>query len=113
MNLKTQILSIIISLLYGIFLGFLYNFNYYFLYKTSLRYKILNNLLFSIDMFLIYFIIMLKINNGNVKIVFLILMFISYILIVSCTKGLRKIVKNMKSKYKYRSKKKELWYNLL
>lgn len=103
MELKIQIISIVFSILYGSLFGILYNLNYKFLYKTSLRYKILNNFLFSIDIFLIYFIIMLKINNGDIKMLFIILTFISFALIVHSTKNFRKIVKCLKIKKKNKS----------
>ncbi len=98
MELKIQIVSIFVSLIYGLLFGIFYNLFYSFLYKTSLRYRILINLLFNINIFLIYFIIMLKINNGNIKIPFLILLFLSFDLTIKRTKKLRKIVKCLKIK---------------
>ena len=96
MELKVQVFSIIFSMLYGIIFGLFYNLNYKFLYITLLRYKVLNNILFSIDIFLIYFVVMLKINFGDIRVLFLIIMFISFIISVNRTKSLRKIVNNLK-----------------
>lgn len=98
MELKIQIISILFSLFYGFLFGILYNLFYNFLYKSLLRYKILINILFNTNVFLVYFIIMLKINNGNIKIPFLILLFFSFILTINNTKKLRKIVKCLKTK---------------
>ena len=96
MELKVQIISIIFSILYGSLYGLIYNFNYKFLYKTLLRYKILNNFLLSTNIFLIYFIIMLKINNGDLRILFIILMLLSFIISIRLTKKARKFVKFLK-----------------
>lgn len=100
MELKIQIMSIVFSLLYGALYGLFYNFNYDFLYRTSLRYKILNNFLFSINIFLIYFIMMLKINNGDVRIIFIILMLLSFIISIKLNKESRKTVNYLKNKKK-------------
>ena len=100
MELRTQIISIIFSIIYGCLFGVFYNLNYKFLHINKLRYRVLNSLLFSLDMLLIYFIIMLRINNGNIRIVFLILLFFSFILTNKFTKKLRKIVKCLKRENK-------------
>ena len=100
MELKIQILSIIFTIIYGLLFGILYNLSYIFLFKTSLRYKILNNILFSINIFLIYFIVMLKINFGDIRILFIILLLVSFTLFVRLTNNLTKTVKNLKSKNK-------------
>ena len=100
MELNIQIISLLFSSFYGVIFGILYNFSYNFLYKTLLRYKILINFLFSTNIFLIYFVLMLKINNGNIRIPFLILLFTSFIISINFTKNLRKIVKCMKTKEK-------------
>ena len=97
MELKIQTISIMVSILYGMFFGVIYNLCCKFLYINKLRYKVLNSLLFSIDIILIYFIIMLKIDYGNINIVFLLLVFISFILTVNSTKKIRKFVKSMKT----------------
>ena len=96
MKLKIQIISIIFSIAYGIVFGIFYNLSYNLLYKTTFRYKLLNNLLFTINIFLIYFIIMLKISYGDIRILFLILLFISFVLTINKTKFLRKFVKCLK-----------------
>ena len=100
MELKIQILSIIFTIIYGFLFGILYNLSYIFLFKTSLRYKILNNILFSINIFLIYFIVMLKINFGDIRILFILLLLISFALSIRLTNNLTKKVKDLKSKNK-------------
>lgn len=100
MSLNTQIISLLFSILYGIIFGVLYNFSYNFLYNNFSRYKILINFLFTTNIFLIYFIIMLKINNGNIRLTFLVLLFLNFIISTNVTKSLRKIVKCLKSEKK-------------
>lgn len=100
MELNIQIISMMFSIIYGCILGILYNLNYNFLYKTLLGYKLLINILFSTDVFLIYFVILLKINNGNMNVPFLILLFSSFIITVCLTKNIRRIVKYFKNKKK-------------
>ena len=97
MELNIQIISMLLSILYGIIFGIFYNVSYNFLYKSSLKYKILINFLFSINIFLIYFVIMLKVNYGNINITFLILLFASFIFSSNKSIKLRKIVKCLKS----------------
>ena len=97
MNLRIQVLSILFSIIYGIIFGVSYNLSYNFLYSKFSRYRILTNFLFTTNMFLIYFIIMLKINNGNIRLSFLVLLFITFIIFSKYTKKLRKIVKCLKS----------------
>ena len=98
MNLNIQIYSLIFSITYGIIFGILYNLSYNFLYNSLLRYKIFINFLFTTNIFLVYFIIMLKINNADIRITFLILLFLNFIISLNITKKLRKIVKCSKSK---------------
>jgi hypothetical protein len=106
MSLNIQIFSIAFSILYGIIFGVLYNISYNFLYNNFSRYRILINFLFTTNIFLIYFIIMLKINNGNIRLTFLILLFLNFIIFSNLTKSLRKIVKCSKSmKQKHLNKK--------
>ena len=97
MELGIQIFSIFISIVYGIIFGILYNFSYTFLYMKS-RYRVLINMLFITNIFLIYFVIMLKINNGNIKLTFIILLLLNFIMSSNFTLKIRKIVKYSKSK---------------
>ena len=75
MNLNIQILSVIFSFSFGIIFAYIYNLNYNFIYFTSLRYKIVINLLLVLNFFLIYFILLKNINEGVVHI-YLVLIFL-------------------------------------
>lgn len=73
MSLEDQVLSIIFSISYGILMSYAYNINYKFLYKTDILYKILINFLFVTNLIIIYFICLIKINNGIIHIYMFIL----------------------------------------
>lgn len=83
MDLKTQILSFFFSFSYGIIVGYLYNLFHAFLYLSKAYHKVFINILFSLDVFLIYFLLLKKINNGIIHIYFLIVMIIGFILILN------------------------------
>lgn len=64
MNLIVQIKLIIFSLIYGAFLSFTLSLNYRFIYESKLIYKIIINFMYVIVNALLYFYILLKINDG-------------------------------------------------
>lgn len=75
MILKNQILTIIFSIIYGFFFYLLIYLNKKVLFNKSIIKRIISNLLFIIDMVLIYFIIIKIVNNG-------VLTYYSYIFII-------------------------------
>ena len=80
MSLKIQLISIFFSGLYGILLSLLITLNYTFLFESRKTIKIIGNILFSLDMALLYFISMKKINNAMIHPLFYLLIFLGYIL---------------------------------
>ena len=68
MTLKIQIISLIVSFLYGIFFSFLLNINYKIIYNNNKFIKIFGTFLFIVFNSLLYFLILLKVNNGIVHI---------------------------------------------
>lgn len=115
MDLKAQILSFIASILFGGISAILYNLSYKFLYTTKIMYKVLINILFMTNLSLIYFIILLKINNGNINFSFLLILVLSFVFMVKKIKKLKKIIKSKKTvNLKVKSWKAFfLWYNLI
>lgn len=75
MHLYQQILTIVVSILYGACSYFLFLLNKKFLFSPNNFKNLLTNILFIIDLVLIYFIIIRYINNG-------ILSYYSYLLII-------------------------------
>ena len=80
MILKIQIYSILYSFLYGIIFYALLEVNYKIIYESRLFIKIICSLLFLLVNTLLYFIILIKINNGIVHIYFLLSIILGYIL---------------------------------
>lgn len=80
MSLIEQIISLLFSFLYGIIIYKLYNLFYKYLYIYKNIYSLFNSLLFLIDSTLVYFIIMYKINDGMVEIVFIIITIFTFII---------------------------------
>lgn len=64
MILKEQLLTIIYSIIYGCFFYILFLLNKKILLDKSIIKRLISNILFIIDMTLIYFIIIKKINSG-------------------------------------------------
>lgn len=93
MALEHQILSIFFSFSYGIVVSYLYNIFYYQLNIKQIKYIILLNFLFFLDIFLIYFILLIKINNGILNYYFLIVLLTGFIIFNKQNKKFREICK--------------------
>ena len=83
-ELKIQIIEIGISVLFGFILSFLYKLNYKYIYFSSYLYRIVINVLFILNVFLLYFIILKKYCYGYVHIYYVILLLISFCLSSKC-----------------------------
>ena len=104
MNLELQILSLIFSFSFGIVLSYLYNLFYNFLNYKIRRYNILINILFFLNVFLIYFIMLILINDGIIHIYFLFLLILGFLLFLNKSKSLGKIIKVSVNKSKLQKK---------
>lgn len=93
MPLEIQILSLIYSFIFGIIISYFYNLFYNLINYKVKRYKILINVLFFLNIFLIYFVLLLLINNGVIHIYFILMLFLGFIFFVNKTKKLRKLIK--------------------
>ncbi len=89
MDLKLQILSILFSFGYGIISSYLYNLNYNFIHDTTILYKLVINILFCVNLGLIYFILIKVINYGVVHIYFVFSFIVGFVLFVNKYKFLR------------------------
>ena len=107
MNLSTQILSLLFSFGYGIIVSYLFNLNYNFIYKTSLLYKIVINILFCINLGLIYFLLIKVINYGVVHIYFVLMFLLGFSLFVGKYKFLRNLIQVKESVLIVKKKKKK------
>lgn len=93
MDLKLQILSILFSFGYGIISSYLYNLNYNFIHNTTILYKLVINILFCVNLGLIYFILIKVINYGVVHIYFVFSFIVGFVLFVNRYKFLRNVFK--------------------
>ena len=98
MILKIQIFSLLYSFIYGMIFYILLEVNQNFLYEGKIVYRIIISFLFVIFISLLYFLILIKINNGILHLYFFLTMFTGYLLSFVIYKKL--IVK-----------KNKVWYN--
>lgn len=80
MILKLQLLSLLYSFFYGVIFFILLELNYKFLYEGKLVYRIIVSFLFIIFISLLYFLGLLKINNGIIHTYFFVSLFTGYLL---------------------------------
>ena len=80
MSLNIQIYSLLFSFLYGIILYILLEINYRFLFEGKIIYRIIISFLFVMVLSLVYFLVLLKINNGVLHLYFFLSMFTGYLL---------------------------------
>lgn len=76
--LKIQIPSLIISFFYGVLIFILLEVNSSFIYHKKKYIKILCSLIFVMFISILYFVILLKVNNGLLHIYFFILIILGY-----------------------------------
>lgn len=76
--LRMQVVSVVISFLYGVFFSILLNINSKFIYETKKIKKYLFNFIFVLDNVLLYFIILRYINNGILHYYFIIALVLGF-----------------------------------
>lgn len=64
MSLRIQIYSLLFSLVFGFIFGVLTNLNYKYLFQNKILWCFFTNVLFCVDMALLYFFCINFINNG-------------------------------------------------
>ena len=64
MDLNTQIITLVVSLLYGMVFSLFVNLNYKIIYHDKLYIKLTGSLLITLIGVLLYFVILRKINYG-------------------------------------------------
>lgn len=78
MTLDVQIFSLFISFFYGFIFYILLEINYKFLTSSSVFVKVISSLIFILFNTLLYFVILLYINNGYVHVYFFICLLMGY-----------------------------------
>ena len=79
-ELDVQLLSFVVSFIYGIFFYILLEINSRFVYSSSFFIKFLGSFIFILFSGLIYFFILMKINNGYIHIYFILCIILGYFL---------------------------------
>ena len=81
MKLDIQIYSFIVSFLFGCCFYFFLDIFNHLVYKLKLFFKIFLSFLFILSLSIVYFIILLFINNGVIHIYFLLMILVGYIFV--------------------------------
>ena len=79
MILETQIITLLYSFLYGVIVYLLLEFNCKLLYDGKLLYRIVISFLFIMLISILYFLGLIKINDGVLHIYFFISLFTGYV----------------------------------
>ena len=90
MVLSVQMLSILISFCYGMFFYFSLELSIRIIYSNNFILKFFGTLLFVLFHAILYFLLLLRINNGYVHVYFFLCIFCGYLL---CKVIHKKIVK--------------------
>lgn len=104
MNSFIQVISFIISFLYGIIFYLLARFNKFILNKKNNFIRFLVSLVFVIDMVIIYVYLMYKVNMGMIHIYFIITVVIGFVFMALNYIKLQSICKKCVNKLKLKLK---------
>lgn len=89
MTLELQIQTLISSFVCGLFYSLTYNILYRFLYSKNKGVKFLSNILYTSIHVLIYFMLLMAINNCYFHIYFVMMLIIGFIIGNNTTKKIR------------------------
>lgn len=103
MALRTQIISLLFSFVFGIFFSICTNLNYRYLFTKKLMFKIIITGVYIMDCSLLYFLLMKKLNQGIINYYFILFVALGYLF--SFLK-INKYVNILKSKISVKMKKK-------
>ena len=90
MNLKIQIISLVFSFVFGAFFGILINLNYKLIFNKNIKIRIVGTFSFVLDISLLYFFIIEKINYVILHIYFLLILLLGIYIGFTLTTFLRK-----------------------
>ena len=80
MTLNIQIICLFVSFLYGIFIYFILEILKKYIYNKRIFIKIIFSLFFSLFISIIYFILLLYVNNGILHVYFFMMIVVGYTL---------------------------------
>ena len=79
MDYKIQLLSFLVSFLFGIFFSFTSRFHYNLVFSLKQILRYLLTFLYILDVALIYVLLLYYVNHGNIHLYFVIVTFLGYI----------------------------------
>lgn len=91
MGLNVQMVSLLVSFFYGMFFFFSLELNLKFIYSSKLFIRLFVSFVFVLFHVLLYFLILMKINNGYLHFYFFLCILLGYYI---CKVVYKKIVKN-------------------
>lgn len=100
MNYKLQLLSFLVSFLFGIFFYFTSLLNYKIIKKHSVVLQYMITFAYILDISLLYILLMYKVNYGIIHIYFVGMLFLGFVFGWLYCKKLRKFCKIKKKKLK-------------
>lgn len=100
MNYKLQLISFLVSFIYGIFFYYTSLLNYKMIKNHSIIIKYIITFVYILNISLIYILIMYKVNFGIIHIYFIIVLFLGFYFGSVYCKKLRKFCKVKKKKLK-------------
>ncbi len=98
MNSNIQIISFVVSFIYGLIFYFVTKINFYLIKDLKLYLKHILTFIYTLDMAIIYIIILYHINRGYFHIYFMMLVFLGFIIGYFANQKLSKL--NVKKGYK-------------
>ena len=91
MNSNIQIISFIVSFIYGVIFYFVTKINFYLIKDLKLYLKHILTFIYTLDMAIIYIIILYHLNRGYFHIYFIMLVFLGFIIGYIIDKKLSKL----------------------
>ena len=108
MDYRIQLMSFLVSFLFGIFFSFISRFHYDLVYSLKAFMRYLLSFLFILDISLLYVLLLYYVNHGVLHFYFLCVTFLGYFSENYIFLNVKKYVKRVS----LLAKKKRKWYNL-
>ena len=98
MDSYIQVISLVVSFIYGVLFSLLTKFNYFIIENRKVVFKFVVTLVFIVDVVILYIYLMYKINNGYFHIYFIIVVILGYSVMLKLQNKLKIICKKIVKK---------------
>lgn len=112
MQNEIQLLSFLVSFIFGVLFAFLNELNNKFIFKQKPHFKVIITFLFILNLSLLYLMLIYNINGGIIHIYFFIFILLGYLISFRKIKNVLKYVKHLSKKLKRVKKDSTTWYNV-